>query len=181
MLKRSIIHISLLLLFALSATALLAQDVAATETVAETAAEAVPAASGGMVIGVLHLHSAVRWLVVLITVVLLVKLVIGLVSNGAFDSLTRSLVKAFAMGISLQWVVGILLFVVMGGFNVMYRIEHAVIMTVAVALAHMTNRWKNAPDAQRYRMTLIIVLVVLALVYIGVARLPQGWRVLPTV
>ena len=179
MLKRTVLFLSLFVLFALSATMLLAQDAAATESVAESAAEVAPASSGGMVTGVWHLHSAVRWLVVLITLALLVKLVLGLVGGGPFDSLARGLTRAFSISIGIQWLVGIVLFLVLGSFDVRYRWEHAVIMTVAVALAGMTNRWKNAPDPQRYRMTLLMVVIVLALVYVGVALLPQGWRVAP--
>jgi hypothetical protein len=169
------------MLFVLAVTGVLAQDAAATEAVADTTAQAAPAASGGMLIGIWHLHSAVRWLVVLITVVLLVKLLVGLVGNQPFDGLANGLTRAFSIGIGVQWLIGIILFVVFGSFSVRYRWEHAVIMTVAVALAGMTARWKNAPDSQRYRMTLLIVVVVLVLVYVGVALLPQGWRAMPTV
>ena len=181
MLKRSIVLLSLLMVLALAATGVVAQDAAATEAVAETAAQATPAASGGMLIGLWHLHSAVRWLVVIITVALLVKLVVGLVGSQPFDRLASGLTRAFSISIGVQWLLGPILFVVFGGFDVRYRWEHAVVMTVAVALAGMTARWKNSPDSQRYRMTLLMVVIVLVLVYVGVALLPQGWRVTPTV
>jgi hypothetical protein len=83
--------------------------------------------------------------------------------------------QAFAGLLSLQWLLGILLFLVMSSFSIGYRWEHALTMTIAVGVSHMHRRWKDAPDAIRYRNSLIIVVVVLALVFIGVARLPQGW------
>ena len=89
---------------------------------------------------------------------------------------------AFSMGVTLQWVVGLILLVSLGsvtGFGFRHFWEHAGIMTVAVALAHMHNRWKNAPDSTRYRASLAIVVIVLVLVFVGVGLLPQGWRVLP--
>lgn len=124
----------------------------------------------------LQLHSGVRWLVVLVTIIALIKLILGLVQKSAYDTLTQRLMMAFSMLISVQWLIGIILFLVMNSFSVGYRWEHAVTMTIAVAVANMHRRWKAAPDATRYRSSLIIVVVVLALVFIGVARLPQGWR-----
>lgn len=129
-----------------------------------------------------YIHSIVRWVVVAITIVALVKLVAGVVQGSAFDALTQRIMMAFAMGITLQWVVGLVLLISLGslvGFGVPHFWEHAGTMTVAVALAHMHNRWKNAPDSTRYRASLAIVVVVLLLVFAGVAMLPQGWRVLP--
>jgi len=122
-----------------------------------------------------NLHSGVRWLVVLVTIVALVKLVLGLAQKQVYDQLTQRLMQAFAGLLSLQWLLGIILFLALGAFDVGYRWEHALTMTIAVAVSHMHRRWKNAPDAIRYRNSLIIVIVVLALVFIGVARLPQGW------
>jgi hypothetical protein len=122
-----------------------------------------------------NLHSGVRWLVVLITLVALVKLILGLVQKQPYDTLTQRIMMAFSGIISLQWLIGIILFLVMNSFSVGYRWEHAVTMTIAVAVSHMHRRWKDAPDAIRYRNSLIIVIVVLVLVFIGVARLPQGW------
>lgn len=173
MFKRIGLFLMLALLAVLPLTALAQTD----QT--EAAATSDASASGGMIIGLWHLHSAVRWLVVIITVALLVKLVIGLVSGGTFDSLANGLTRAFSIATGVQWLLGLALFVVWGGFDIRYRLEHAVIMTVAVALAGMTARWKNAPDSQRYRMTLLIVVIVLALVYVGVSVLPQGWRAMP--
>jgi hypothetical protein len=176
MIKRISALLTLVMLFVFSATALLAQEGGATAATTEVEASN----STGMIVGVWHLHSAVRWLVVVITVALLVKLVIGLVTGGAFDGLARGLTRAFSIATGVQWLIGIVLFLVFGSFDIRYRWEHAIVMTVAVALAGMTSRWKDAPDSKRYQMTLLIVVIVLALVYVGVALLPQGWRAMPT-
>jgi hypothetical protein len=48
-------------------------------------------------------------------------------------------------------------------------------MTLAVGISHLHHRWKTAADNIRHRNGLILVVVVLAVVFIGVARLPQGW------
>lgn len=122
-----------------------------------------------------NLHSGVRWLVVLATIIALIYLLLGVVQRRPYDQLARRIMIAFSGLITLQWVIGLILFIVLGGFDVGYRWEHAVTMTLAVAASHMHNMFKNRPDTVRYRSTLILVLVTLALVYIGVARLPQGW------
>ncbi len=165
MLKRSFVLVTLLLL-ALMATGVLAQDAAATSS------------GGGMMTGLLHLHSAVRWVVVLIAVALLVKLVIGVATKAPFDTQTARLLRAFTIGFSIQWFLGLVLIAV-AGFNVPYRIEHAVTMTIALVFAHMTAMFKRAPDSRRTLMTLIFVVIALVLVYVGIARLPLGWRLLP--
>ncbi len=122
----------------------------------------------------LGLHSGVRWLVVLVTLIALVKLILGIVQNQSYDSLTRRMMLAFSGLISVQWLIGLIYLLVLGVFNNGTFWSHAGVMTVAVAISHMHNRWKNAPDATRYRMSLLIVIAVLVLVIVGVA-LVNGW------
>ncbi len=120
-------------------------------------------------------HSGVRWLVVLMTLVALVWMLVGLLQQRAYDQTARRVMLAFSIVVSLQWLLGVILFVVQGDFSSGYRWEHAITLTIAVAVSHLHNRWKNAPDAVRYRNNLLIIVAVLVLVFIGVARLPQGW------
>lgn len=165
--------LTLILMLVLAGTALAQDGAAATETAEATS---------GMLTGLRHLHSLVRWIVVIITVVALIKLIMGLVQNSAYDALTVRIMKFFSIGIDIQWLIGIILIIVYGttiSFGVRHIWEHAAVMTVAVILGHLPARWKNADDRTRYRNSLLIVIVVLALVFVGVALLPQGWRVLP--
>lgn len=157
---------------------------AAAETTADTPADAAPA-SGAMLTGLRHLHSFVRWLIVLVTIAVIVKLVLGLVQNAPYDSLTGRLMRIFSILISVQWLIGLVYFIVLatqiGGFGNLqpYNWLHLVVMTVAAGIAEMHRRFKDAPDRNRYRGNLVIVVMVLALVVIGVALLPYGWRILP--
>jgi uncharacterized membrane protein YphA (DoxX/SURF4 family) len=120
-------------------------------------------------------HSGVRWLVVLITVIALVWMIVGLVQRRSFDQMARRIMLAFSALVTVQWLLGLVLFLALGLFT-RYHWEHAAVMTVATGAAHMHQRWKNAPDTVRYRNSLIVVVVVLALVVVGVALLPQGWQ-----
>lgn len=122
-----------------------------------------------------NLHSGIRWLVVAITVIALAKVLLGIVQKSKYDQLTFRIMIAFSGLITVQWVIGVILLLVLGDFDVSYRWEHAVIMTIAIGVAHMHMRFKSMPGMIRFRSSLVIIVVVLALVYVGVARLPQGW------
>jgi nitrogen fixation/metabolism regulation signal transduction histidine kinase len=142
------------------------------------------ASNSGLLTGLRHLHAWTRWLVVIIAIVAIVKLVLGLVQNAPYDKVTQRIMMAFSGLTSLQWLIGIIFLITYGStiqnFGIRYWWEHAVTMTIAVAVSHMHNRWKRADDRTRTRNSLIVVLVVLALVFIGVALLPQGWRITPS-
>lgn len=141
-------------------------------------------ASSGLLRGIRDLHALVRWIVVLVTVIVLIKLVLGLVQNAPYDALTERLMRAFNLAISLQWLIGLVFFIVLitvigfGGLQ-LFNWLHLIVMTVAVGLAGMYRRFQDAPDRNRYRANLTIVVLVLVLVFIGVALLPYGWRVFP--
>ncbi len=148
-------------------------------------AETTPAASGGMLTGLRHLHSFVRWVLVVVTVIVILKLVLGLAQNAPYDRLTERLMLVFGIALSLQWLIGLVFLIVfasqIGGFGNLqpYNWLHVVVLTVATGLAEMRRRFKDAPDRSRYRANLVIVLMVLVLVVVGVALLPYGWRVFP--
>ncbi len=146
------------------------------------AQDAVAQTDSGLVVALRHTHSLVRWLVVIAAVAAIVKLALGLVQKSSFDNLTRRIMLAFSGLITLQWLIGLVFLVVYGsvvGFGLRHFWEHLVVMTIAVGLSHMHNRFKNADAPTRYRNTLLLVIGVLVLVFVGVALLPQGWRVFP--
>lgn len=119
------------------------------------------------------IHSIVRWLLVLVTVITLVKFAIGWLQKSSFTSLDARLFDAFLGLITLQWVLGLILLI--GMEMVRFRLEHAFMMTVAVGVAHMANRWRKAEDAIKFRNFTIILLVVMLLVFVGVMVIPGGW------
>jgi hypothetical protein len=56
-----------------------------------------------------------------------------------------------------------------------HRIEHAIAMIVAVVVAHLPAMWRKQSDKVRYRNTFFAVVGSLALIFVGIASLPQGW------
>jgi len=127
---------------------------------------------------VLTLHSLVRWAVVAVAVVAVVKFALGWARKMKFEKMDNGLTAGFSGLMDLQGALG-LIFLLWAGLSTgqlpLYRIEHVIPMVIAVAIAHLPRRWKSAPDAVRFRNTLFCVLGSLALIFVGVASLPQGW------
>lgn len=124
----------------------------------------------------LMLHSLVRWLIVIVGVVALVKFAIGLVRKSAFGKMDRGLSSGFSGLMDLQVMLGLLYFLITGfggvGFP-MFRIEHAVTMLIATGVSHTPSMFKKA--ANKYAVALGAVVGTLILIYIGVSFLPGGW------
>ena len=123
-----------------------------------------------------EMHSGVRWLVVLMTFIAFGYLLFGMLQSRAYDKRTHQVMVAWSSLVGIQWVLGIILFLVLGAFDVGYQWEHATTMTIALAVAHLYMPFKKRPDALRYRAGLAVIAIVMVLVFVGVARLPQGWE-----
>jgi hypothetical protein len=124
----------------------------------------------------LSIHSIVRWLIVIVGVIALVKFVIGLAQKSAFGKMDRGLSSGFSGLMDLQVTLGLLYFLITGfggvGFPP-YRIEHGVTMLIAAGVAHVPSMFKKA--ANKYAVALGAVVGALVLIYIGVSLLPGGW------
>lgn len=126
----------------------------------------------------LMIHSIVRWIIVGVGVVALVKFLMGWLGNGRFSGMDRGLSSGFSGLIDLQATLGLIMLLWTGftGFGFpMYRIEHAFTMIVAAVVAHLPMRWKKSPDKIRFRNSFLVVLVTAVLIFAGVASLPNGW------
>lgn len=125
----------------------------------------------------LTIHSIVRWIITLVALALIVRLALGLAKKLPFDKTARSLTAAFSGLMDAQMLLGIL-FLLLSGFGDIgfprYRWEHAVAMTLAVIVAHLPARWKNAADDVRTRNTLIAVVIALLIVFLGIIPI-GGW------
>jgi hypothetical protein len=122
-------------------------------------------------------HSGVRWLILLVAVLAIIKFVIGWMRGGAFNGMDRGLMAGFSGLMDLQATLGIVLLLWSGFAGVGFpgfRIVHGLIMIIAAVLAHMSAYWKNAADAIRFRNNLFLIIGSLILVVIGIAVLPGG-------
>ena len=129
------------------------------------------------------LHSWVRWLVVLIALIDFVYLLVGLLQARKYDNIARRLVSAFAGGISLQWLLGLIFLIALGaqtGFGIRHFWEHLTVMTVAVFVSNLPAilRRRELNDRQRYLVGLGSIVAVIVLVVVGISLLPEAirWR-----
>jgi hypothetical protein len=117
-------------------------------------------------------HSGVRWLVTAGTVLFVLYMLYAWMRRD--ETLKNQRVVTFwTILLDIQATLGIILLFLLGINGI--RMEHAAIMIVAVIIAHLSARWKGADTATWARNNLAVAAVVLLLVFVGVARLPQGW------
>ena len=134
-----------------------------------------------MVEMITELHSGLRWLMVVLVLVLLVRLGQGVMARGVqkYGRPERLGMLVFQWLFRIQWLVGILLFLFRGNFfngEFGYRWEHAISMTLALALLEIQRtRFPGVKDGQRYRHGLAALVGASILVFVGVLRIPAGW------
>ena len=126
----------------------------------------------------LTIHSVLRWIIIVVAVLAIVKFALGWAMNSSFKGIDRGLAAGFSGLLDMQVALG-LIFFLWDGFSGAgfpgFRWEHMVIMLVAAALGHVPARLKALGDKQRFLYSVISILGVLAMVYGGVMRLPGGW------
>ena len=127
---------------------------------------------------ILMFHSIIRWLIVLVGVIVLVKFAFGWLRKMEFTRMDRRLSSGFSGLMDLNVTLG-LIFLFWTSFTgaelSRYRLEHAFTMILALIVAHLPIRWKEAADEIRFRNTLIAFVISLILVVLGVVVLPGGW------
>ena len=125
----------------------------------------------------LTVHSWLRWLILLVAVVAVIKFLIGWLSKSVFQGMDRGLMAGFSGLMDLQATLGIIL-LLWGGFSgagfPLYRLAHGLIMIVAAGIAHMSARWRNSDDNTRFLNYLFLIFGSLILVLIGISILPGG-------
>lgn len=134
-----------------------------------------------MVETVAELHSGIRWILVVLGLILLVRLGQGVMSRGKlkYGRLERLGMMVLHWLFRIQWLVGILSLLLLGNlFNSEfgYRWEHALTMTIGLGVFELQRaKFPGIKDGQKYRHGLVALLVVSILVFVGVLRIPAGW------
>jgi len=122
----------------------------------------------------LTIHGEIRWLVALLAIIVIVKFVIGLIQKAEYKKIDRILMSSFVGFMDINLLLGLIL-LFQFGFNSMLRIEHATTMILAVVVGHSNAAWKKKGSQVKFRNNLIVVVVALALVFVGVIRLRGGF------
>lgn len=126
----------------------------------------------------LVIHSHTRWLILLVAILAIVKFAVGWLRGSAFKGMDRGLAAGFSGLMDLQATIGLIFLIWTSVVGVPFtpnRMEHATTMIIAAVLGHLPARWKNSPDAIRFRNTLFCIVGALVLVFMGVVRLRGGW------
>lgn len=127
---------------------------------------------------ILTIHSFVRWLIVVAGILALLRFGFNWFRAGTFGGIDRGLRASYAGLMDLQVLTGLVFLIWTGttgaGFPVL-RIEHAVTMILATVAAHAPGRVQASGDRIRFRNHFLAVVLSLALIYLGVSRLPGGW------
>ena len=124
---------------------------------------------------IITIHGLIRWLVALVALIAIVRFALGWLQHMNDGSLDRGLLSAYTGLLDLNFLLGLIILIFGGGFT-SQRLEHAVTMLIAVAIAHSSAAWRKSEDAQKkFRNNLAVVVVSLIFVFVGVVRLRGGW------
>ncbi len=126
---------------------------------------------------ILTLHSLVRWIIVIVAVIAIIKFAVSWAQRASVAPMDRGLMSGFTGLLDLQALLGLLFLIgliVSGGVRT-YDIEHVITMIVAVGVAHSSMRWRRETGPLALRNNLFIVIAVLVIIFIGIFWLPQGW------
>jgi hypothetical protein len=125
------------------------------------------------------IHGELRWILALFAIIAIVKFAVGWLNNARYQSLDQRLMSVFTIAMDLNLTLGLILLVWLGivqGVWPAARLEHAVTMIIAVAIAHSSAAWRKSPDdTKKFRNNLAVVLASLVFVFVGVLRLRGGW------
>lgn len=140
-----------------------------------------------MYTGFLHLHDALRWLLLLSLVVTLVKYLAGWFGNQPWEKVDNMLGIVFTSLMDLQLLIGAVLYFFLSPITKMalsdfgaamknadlrfYAVEHLSMMLIAVVLVHIgrAKSKKAVTDTGKFRIASIFFLLALALI---VAAIP---------
>jgi hypothetical protein len=121
------------------------------------------------------IHGEVRWLVAIVAIIVIIKFAIGLIQKSEYKPIDRGLMSGLVGLIDINFLLGLILIFSLG-FQGRARLEHAGTMFIAVLLAHSNAAWRKSDDsAKKFRNNLILVIVVLALVFVGVTSIRGGF------
>ena len=126
---------------------------------------------------VLTIHSIIRWAIVIVGLVAIVKFLLGWARKSEFGKADRGLSAGFSGLMDTQLLLGFIYFFATGfggaGFP-MYRIEHLTTMLIAAVIAHAPAMFKKK-DVNKFAVAFWAIIGALILVVLGVYRLPGGW------
>lgn len=139
-----------------------------------------------MYIGLMHLHSTLRWFILLIAVIVIVKYFIGWLGNKKWQKQDTILSVIFTSLFDLQLLTGLVLYLFVSPITQaafadfgaamknsdlrFYAVEHFSIMLAAIVLVHIgrAKSKKAKTDQLKFKKAAIFFAIALALVLSGI-------------
>ncbi len=132
----------------------------------------------------LNAHSGWRWIVMLAILVAVGYGLWGWLTKQPWNDTARKIMLFTTIAIDIQLLGGLALYVANKSWSQLnpaqIRFEHPTVMVLALGLAHVLNVKVKRGEipAARYRLMALGTLAVLALIVVGILRLP-GSRLIP--
>ena len=138
--------------------------------------------------GLLHLHNFLRWAVIILAVLTLVKAAMGMSGNKPFTNGDRKTALFLMISCDIQLLLGLALFFMRGWFNALssggamaqrytrfFTVEHGLGMIAAIVLIHIgySATKKAIADEAKHKRLFWFTLVAMILI---LATVPWPWR-----
>lgn len=131
--------------------------------------------------GLLHAHSGLRWIVLILLVLAVINAISGWLGNKQFNPGSKKLNTYTFMGINLQFLVGLILYFVspkvIFASDTMsntvlrfYTVEHITLMIIAIAVISIgySRAKKAATDLAKHKTTAIMFGIGLLLILVAI-------------
>lgn len=130
----------------------------------------------------LHLHSGLRWIILLAAVIVVIKSLIGWLSGGKYAKLDNILSASYVGFMHLQFLVGLVLYIFLSpwtsnfSFDMsdptvrFWSVEHLAIMLLAIVAAQVgrTKSKKVSIDSAKFRIQAVFYGIALILILVGI-------------
>lgn len=134
----------------------------------------------------LHLHSVIRWVVLILAVIVTIKSMMGMFGNPAYGKLDNIFSAAYVGLMDLMFLIGLILYVFLSpitqsAFNDFgaamsnasirfWAVEHITVMILAIALAHIgrSKAKKTADVKKKYKFQAIFFGISFLLMLVGI-------------
>lgn len=119
------------------------------------------------------IHGELRWIVAALAIIVIGKFAYGWLTKQKYAPIDRKLLLGFTIAMDITVLLGLINLI--GRFGVS-QLEHATTMLLALIAAHLTAMWRRSDNSEiKYRNQMLLVLLSLALVFVGVWRLRGGF------
>ncbi|MEP2668212.1 MAG: cytochrome B [Cyclobacteriaceae bacterium] len=140
-----------------------------------------------MYTGLLHTHSSLRYVVLLLLVIVVAKSMVGLISKKPFEKTDEKLTLWLMIATHVQLLVGLILYFVSPfvqfGANTMkdaitryWTVEHSFVMLIAIVFITMarTSTKKLTESKAKHKRVFVMTTIALVLIVLGIIMSGRG-------